>query len=254
MQKALSLIGAALLLAGSVCAGEPGKPMWSGVYLGVNGGWLGSADDSITNTATDTGPAGLGNVFNRGLIPKSVGSSLSGFIGGAQIGYNWQIGSIVFGVEADLDAIRAEKDSTTAIFPGSLGTVPFSTAFARDADWLATVRGRLGVTVTPSLLGYGTGGFAAGRALVSNGFLCPTCAPPANTTSPDSALLTGWTAGGGAEWMFASNWSLKAEYLYVDLGDHSTTTVYNYGSRTSSLTSKLSETENIVRAGLNYHF
>jgi outer membrane immunogenic protein len=70
----------------------------------------------------------------------------------------------------------------------------------------------------------------------------------ANSTSNTS---TGWTVGAGLEWRFAPAWSVKAEYLYVDLGSHSDTIVYNYGP-TSSLTSTVRETDNIVRVGVNY--
>ena len=63
-----------------------------------------------------------------------------------------------------------------------------------------------------------------------------------------------WTAGGGLEWMFAPNWSLKAEYLYVDLGDINNTITYTYGANVSTMTSTAHDKFHVVRAGLNWHF
>jgi outer membrane immunogenic protein len=84
------------------------------------------------------------------------------------------------------------------------------------------------------------------------------CAPPASTeattTNSVSNTSPGWTVGAGAEWMFAPNWSVKAEYLYVDLTSHSSTIVYTYGANTSSLTSTAHDSEHVVRGGINFHF
>jgi outer membrane immunogenic protein len=64
---------------------------WTGFYVGVNGGWYGSTDNTITNVGTDTSIAGLGSALRLGLIPGAVSLSHNGFIGGGQIGYNWQV-------------------------------------------------------------------------------------------------------------------------------------------------------------------
>jgi outer membrane immunogenic protein len=66
---------------------------------------------------------------------------------------------------------------------------------------------------------------------------------------------TGWTAGAGVEWQFTPAWSIKAEYLFVDLGKAQTSAItYSYSSNTSTLTSTLNERENVVRFGFNYRF
>ncbi len=202
MRKVLGLVGVTLLFAGPALAADlPVKApraatlmpvlSWSGWYVGANAGWVGSANDTVTNTGTDTDSGGLGTG-------------------------------------------------------------------RRELDWLATVRGRLGMTVTPSFLIYGTGGLAIGQTKIGSTEDCPLANPPCasepsmNTKSTHTSA--GWTVGAGAEWMFAPNWSLKAEYLYVDLGSHSNTIVYTYGPFTSSMTSTARDTMNIVRGGINFHF
>ena len=72
--------------------------VWCGWYIGLNAGWVGSANSTITNTGTDTGTGGFGTGLTNGAYPPSVGgSNYSGFIGGGQIGYNYQVSSAVFG-------------------------------------------------------------------------------------------------------------------------------------------------------------
>jgi outer membrane immunogenic protein len=269
MRKVLGLVGATLLLAGPALAADLGKPVykapalmpvlsWSGWYIGANAGWVGSANDTITNTGTDTDGGGLGNGIATGAIPTSLSLGYHGFIGGGQIGYNWQVGSWVYGLEADFDGASAKGDATVGPITVP-GHVPQTTTFHRELDWLATVRGRVGVTVAPAFLVYATGGLAVGETKIGNSYICPTCAPPAfteaSTTNSVSNTSAGWTVGAGAEWMFAPNWSVKAEYLYADLGKHSSTIVYTYGPVfTSSMTSTARDTVNIVRGGINFHF
>jgi outer membrane immunogenic protein len=236
---------------------------WTGFYVGGNAGWVGSTSNSITNTGTDAGTAGLGSALNIvGSIPPSVSASASGFIGGGQIGYNWQAANWVFGLEGDIQGTTA-KGNVTAAFPGSALSVPLSTTYHRELDWLATFRGRVGIAATPSFLLYATGGLAVGETKIGNSFICTTCAPPASTQAGTVAqsdnTSVGWTVGAGAEWMFAPQWSVKAEYLYVDLGRHSSTINYIYGpggalTTASSLTSSVRDTWNIARVGVNYRF
>lgn len=232
-------------------------PSWTGWYIGGNAGWVGSANNGIRNTGTDTGGGGLGSFIAAGAIPTSVSSSYSGFIGGGQIGYNWQAGYWVFGLEADIDGISAKSNATVG--PVTVpGFVPITTTYSREIDWLSTFRGRIGVTAAPSFLLYATGGLAVGEVKIGNALLCPTCAPPSATEAGTANTATntsaGWTVGAGAEWMFAPHWSLKAEYLYVDLGNHSSAITYTYGANVSTLTSTVRDTVNIARGGINFKF
>ena len=103
-------------------------------------------------------------------------------------------------------------------------------------NWFGTVRGRAGYLFTPTLLAYGTAGFAYGGVQ--------------GNVSGYSNTRTGWTAGGGLEWLFMPHWTAKVEYLFVDLDSGGTTgyyTGYQWGTRHHPQV-------NVVRAGVNYHF
>jgi outer membrane immunogenic protein len=172
---------------------------WTGFYIGANAGWIGSTENTITNTGTDTRAGGFGALLEAGAIPGSVGVSHSGFTGGGQIGYNWQwTPSWVLGLEADFDGLANPSSTVIAAFPGSAIFVPLQTGYARALDDLGTVRARLGYLSSPSLLWYVTGGLAYGQTKLQTGFTCATCAPPANTSILTSNVNTGWT--GAAAW------------------------------------------------------
>lgn len=225
---------------------------WTGFYIGANAGWVGSTGNTITSVGTDTGAGGLGTALALGGIPAAINLGYSEFIGGGQIGYNWQVSPIwVVGVETDIQGANAKSTFSTTITPG---LVPVTTNASRELDWLGTFRGRLGVTPASPLLLYATGGLAYGKRQLGIGDIALAGAPPLNTFNQVSRTKAGWTAGGGAEWKFAPNWSVKAEYLYVDLGTNSSTIFYTYGPFTSSLTAIVRDRENIVRAGINYTF
>jgi outer membrane immunogenic protein len=227
---------------------------WTGWYIGSNFGWAGSTDNTITNTGADTGPAGLGAFLGAGGIPASVGISRSGFIGGGQIGYNYQwTPSWVVGLEADFDGLANSSSTVITAFPGNAALPPAQSGFARALDTLGTVRARVGYLTSPSLLWYATGGLAYGETKLASAFACATCGVPVAASGLADNWQVGWTVGAGVEWRFAPQWSVKAEYLYVDLGSISNTIPYNYGP-SSSLTSTYSERDNIVRAGINYKF
>jgi outer membrane immunogenic protein len=227
----------------------PPTPLWSwtGFYVGANVGWIGSSSNTISNTGTDTGAGGLGAALAAGLIPGSIGLSDSGVIGGGQVGYNWQIApSWVLGIEADFDGTSANSSTAIAFpaaFPGA------ATVYTRELDTLGTVRGRVGFLSSPGLLWFATGGLAYGENKIGSAFVWAACSPPSGT-QPGTANQTsntsvGWTVGAGLEWKFAPSWSVKAEYLYVDLGSQSSTITYTYGTNVSTLTSNLNERDNI---------
>jgi len=229
---------------------------WTGFYIGANACWMKSSSNTITNTGTDTGPIGLGTALALGLIPGTIGVSQNGFIGGGQIGYNWQYGpNWVWGIEADFDGTSA-KGTATSAFPGNVAIPPMTSVFSRELDTLGTIRARAGYPSYPNLLWYVTAGLAYGESKLSSAWLCPACLPPtgAGTALQTSSTLVGWTAGAGIEWKFAPAWSVKAEYLFVDLGNPSNTIFYNYIGFNSTLTSTVNERENILRAGVNYKF
>lgn len=258
-----ALIGTPAFAADLPLKAPPAPPApacaWCGWYIGLNAGGLGSDTSNVTNTGTDTGTGGLGNELKVGALPTSMSLPYSGFLGGGQFGYNWQNGNIVFGLEADFD-VSSARGSTTAqglILPPTVD-VPTALTVTHQLDWLSTIRARLGATVSPNLLLYVTGGVAIGGVKTGDAWNCPTCAPPSgtepSTVNTSTSTHAGGTVGAGLEWMLAPHWSLKAEYLYADLGNSSSTIAYTYGPFSSTLTSTVRNNLNIGRAGFNFHF
>jgi outer membrane immunogenic protein len=147
---------------------------WNGAYIGVQGGW--------------------GWTTTKGL-------NASGDFGGGQIGYNYQIGHLVFGVEGDGAFANISRGNVAVGFPASVGY--------RD-DGLASLRGRFGVGFN-NILFYGTAGAGWGRGRIST-----TTALGAMASA--TASQTGWSAGGGVEYGFLPSWSIKVEYLHYGLG------------------------------------
>jgi outer membrane immunogenic protein len=218
---------------------------WTGFYVGVNAGF-GGDKFRYPMSLTDSNGTSLGT--------GQVGITSSGFLGGGQIGYNYQFSSrFVAGLEADIDI--ADINGTIGA-NGSLfnGNVPFSLNAGSKLEYLGTVRGRLGYTVTDRFLVYGTGGFAyGGENSYANGSIGGSGGPSFNVSK--SASLTGWTAGAGVEYAITNNWTFKTEYLYVDLGNANLLNK-TFGVGDNPLTAKIDvkTTESIVRAGLNYKF
>ncbi len=201
---------------------------WNGFYAGVNAGYSwGKADTDYT-------------LAGAALASDSV--SPSGFIGGGQIGYNWQTGSTVFGLEADFQG-SAQEDNTTVAF--TVGGVALSTAYTASVDWFGTVRGRLGYAAG-GWMPYLTGGWAYASVKTEGtstggGFTTPFS---------ESEVRNGWTLGAGVEAAFGSNWTWKAEYLYLDFGTITDSTATPGGTFASST----DVTDHIGRLGVNYRF
>ena len=159
--------------------------------------------------------AGLNLGYQWGDVTH-LGGHPSGILGGAQIGYNWQASAFVFGLETDIQLSGA--DDTFAPYKFS-------------NPWFGTLRGRIGYAMNNILI-YGTGGLAYGDLTGTLGGV------------DETHTLTGWTGGIGMEVGFTPNWSAKAEYLYMDLGDRGySITGVNNGFQS-----------NILRFGINYHF
>lgn len=126
--------------------------------------------------------------------------------------------------------------------------------------WFGTVRARVGLLATPQVLLYATGGLAYGDtelSLTTQPFASPgvNCALGAACVSgTSSGTSIGWTAGVGLEWMFARNWSVKAEYLFIDLGAISATGATVNAVPPGSYTASTDFREHIARVGVNYKF
>jgi outer membrane immunogenic protein len=191
---------------------------WTGFYAGINGGYgWGSGGNTISYPDGD----------------QSGRAQPQGGFGGGQIGYNYQTGSFVFGVETDFQGagISDRVTGTTA------NNYDFTSK--ESIDWFGTVRGRLGFAFGNALF-YGTGGFAYGN--VNQRAIYDGDAFASNTTQ------TGYAAGGGIEYKFTPAWSVKAEYQFIDLGSQSLTDTFN------TTTNPLDTNFQTARIGLNYRF
>jgi outer membrane immunogenic protein len=172
-----------------------------------------------------------------------------------QAGFNWQFAPAwVAGIETDFDWLANSAPKSVFPYFGTAAFPALNTTFARGLDSLGTVRARFGWLFTPLFLFYATGGIAYGETRLGTTFFCPTCAPSAAISSTSSGNAIGWTVGAGLEWQFAPGWSVKGEYLWVDLGSRSETISYPYATFNSTLTSSVHERDGIVRTGLTYRF
>lgn len=229
---------------------------WGGFYVGGNAGYAwGQADVSGTMLAPAPFLAVDAAAVNAASSPRL---KSNGATGGVQAGYNWEDEHALFGLEADFDAFRLRGNaSATLPFPSTLPggvafppTTLFSTTSSVSTDWLFTGRGRLGWANDHWLL-YATGGVAVTNVKVSQ--TIALLAPFAFNASTSSTRV-GWTVGAGFEYALDRNWSVKAEYLYLDFG-----TVTGVGTLTpafAGLTFSNSThlTANLGRVGVNYRF
>jgi outer membrane immunogenic protein len=241
---------------------------WSGFYIGGNAGYSWGrvrTDGTLTGTQNvsvfrTAGPTLISSVNSASVLPLTGRNNMDGFIGGGQAGYNWQRDQWLLGVEADFQGSNERASGgvcTTAGCP--VGSTVFTANY--QLDWFGTLRGRVGFLPTNRVLLYATGGLAYGH------FSADAPSFPVSWGS----TRAGWTAGAGAEVAIDHNWSVKLEYLYVDLGNvggvsgAATTTVTNALSTpslgfntvtTTILASTFNSrfTDNILRVGLNYRF
>lgn len=218
---------------------------WSGFYAGVNVGYGWGDVDSSDVSATEADP--LGSLFLPfGTFPGADDSaSFDGVIGGGQIGYNLQSGSFVLGIEADVQAGDLEAESTVSV--GAPAPTFDNTA---EVNLFSTVRGRVGVAFDNFMV-FATGGLAVAHVevgtTVSSGFAPLT--PP--VSGEDEAFMLGYAVGGGVEYAFSENWSVKAEYIYADLGEEDFT-IDVTDTLTTDSTADIEM--HIARVGVNYRF
>lgn len=191
---------------------------WTGCYIGAEAGYgWGKTDHTFVVD-----------------LPALRGTSVDGGMAGGTLGCNYQTGAWVWGLENDFSWTGFSGSGTDISNPSfTIGT---------KMHWLDTLRGRVGYSAGPSLW-YVTGGAAFGNITdfqhEQGGLL---------REQDITTTRTGWTVGGGVEWMIDPRWSWKIEYLYVHFSNHD----YSYIPSLTSEHANLSE--NIVRVGLNYKF
>jgi len=231
---------------------------WTGFYIGGNFGY------GWANADTDVEPFSTNPVLPfTDAVPVNLQPDPSGFIGGGQIGFNWQWNKwLVLGIESDFQGSDIEgHDRSNPIF-NTAGVAPFPDSFEEAHErmqWFGSTRGRIGISPWCRVLLYATGGVAYGSVDYSASLnFGPT--PPRTFAYPVDFTETqvGWTVGGGFEYAIGHHWTVKAEYLYYDLGDADRTQnqlingvpqgppfFVNYNFETSG---------NIVRGGFNFKF
>jgi outer membrane immunogenic protein len=253
---------------------------WTGFYVGASVGYGWTSND-VTLAGTGT-PIPSGNPGFPAFVSAAASASSmtlnpdpGGFIGGGQLGYNHQIGQWVWGLEADFSGAGIKGSETKVQVVSSVSIPSVSAKITGTAEqklnFFGTVRGRLGFTPVNSVLIYATGGFAYGRVESSTNtsdapIACGLFANPCTTgpaSGSASAWRGGWTVGGGVESMlaFAPRWSIKAEYLYYDLGNltyalsPAATTVNGTTTFGHVNTTAIADFQgHIARIGANYHF
>jgi len=209
---------------------------WTGFYIGGHVGW--ARVDLGQTLLTAVGPFAAGT---------SLGGSDDGFTYGGQIGFNYQVGAWVFGIEGELSGVDIGASGTAT---GVVLGVPVTINGSTGVDWIASVTGRVGYAFGPmgNVLVYGKGGIAwMDWSACASGVIGGV----AFAAGCGGGTETGWTLGAGLEWGFAPNWSAKIEYQYYDFGDQRVGFVGGPLAGTAINTDLSTQS---VKIGVNYRF
>jgi outer membrane immunogenic protein len=226
----------------------PSSPVvynWTGFYAGVNGGY-GVGDDATRNVGTQS-PAAINPQDSFNAAPRGV-------LGGAQAGFNWQLAPRwLVGVEADIQG--ADVSDTACVGTCNLIQSGQVSVINQRLTWFGTARARAGWIAGPTLF-YLTGGWAFGHASESGTNEVFNSIPLLPVPFSATPTNSGFAVGAGAESRLFDHWTLKAEYLYVELGHATATSVVNgipgIGGPIS-FAYQNDVREHVFRAGLNYH-
>ena len=268
---ALSSFALSAFTLSSVALAAPASPpifTWQGFYAGVHVGYgWGNGKFGIapgTNWIGDPDLAGVTAAATRN-------ANISGALGGVQAGYNYQSGKLVFGVEVDASALGVRGNFQSATFNGVVAGSTYSSGGSLGSNWLVTVRPRIGVAMDRALF-YVTGGLAIADNrfnhhidFLNTQFLCdgdcvrlpltPAGGGSGTNAASKTKTIASWTLGAGVEYAVTDKISLKAEYLYVNLGKSSAVSTYiDPNLAPWRITHKESKNLNIVRVGLNFLF
>jgi outer membrane immunogenic protein len=234
----------------------------------VGYGWGDARYDAALNASALGFIPGLAGTAVAGTAISS-SEKIDGVIGGVQTGYNYQFGAWVWGLETDFQFSGQTGGSTFARTFNNpiIGPIPVSVTTDHKLEWFGTTRARLGFLWSPNVLVYGTGGVAYGQVKDSVTFngsaLGGAVTAAANANFND--VKAGWTAGAGIEGALWGGWSVKLEYLYIDLGKTEQTATATTAANlagvgipgvgavlSTNANQTFRTTDNIVRVGLNY--
>jgi outer membrane immunogenic protein len=220
---------------------------WGGFYIGANaGGLFGST--TLTSSPLPQPDFGALN-FSQKLSPN-------GFAGGVQIGYALQSGQFVYGLEGDFQGSSANASKTRVGLPDANGAdfSGWSNSASERLDWFGTVRGRLGYAIDRTLV-YATGGLITGDVKSSSLSSYTVMANSQHVYGGSASIVrAGYVVGGGVEYAFTNNWTVRLEGLYFDLGKQNFSSVPLAANPPYVVGHSASLTGEIVRVGLNYKF
>ena len=212
---------------------------WTGFYIGANAGGHFARDDISASSLPIFGNAPAAIVFND-VFPTRL--SPTGGIAGMQIGYNWQVGRMLLGLEVDGNWVGGSASRTLKPLPPPFDPTDFVINTSK-AQFLTTVRPRWGVALDRWLI-YVTGGLAFEAFITSDIFSFATGFAQFDKRN----TRTGETVGGGVEYAILDSWTLKLEYLYLNFGS------YDVAGPTATITLHHQFVDNVARIGLNYRF
>ena len=214
---AVTMLGVAPALSADMAPRYTKAPMaapvvaynWTGCYIGGNIGGKWANTSGSVDVPAATGPGGAFGAFSTPLVDNTATT----FIGGGQVGCNWQAGNWVFGVEGDVDGQRWRNSRTLG--PGVPPQFVPGDIFDVRSDWQASLRGRIGYAFDRTLL-YATGGVAFTNVKVGSNFIAFGGFPA--TIAFDSKDLVGGTVGAGVEYAVTNNWTVGVEGRYTWYG------------------------------------
>lgn len=221
---------------------------WTGPYAGINLGIIRCYDKL---RLTPKGQWGTESVALQDFIGGNGTTRLSNwnFMGGGQVGFNYQACCWLLGVEVDGNYVNLGDHRRTPQLPFN-DLLSYSFRERIEHNWLATARARFGYVIKTRFMTYLTGGYATGDAKVRSKIISDLNGYQSFASS--SKILNGWTLGGGLEYALRPHFTVKAEYLYVNLGHFKTNSTAGPGFAGFFEKREYSIREDAVRIGLNY--
>lgn len=220
---------------------------------------LGSTTATITSTTTSTNTtavtvAGTPTLAPWAISPSAVPRSLvpegSGAAGGAQFGFNYQVGAVVIGAEADISATSLGGSKSVSANPGT----QFTTRSSNELSMLGTVKVRAGIALGDFLI-YGSGGYAYGLVEQKGSIMPDNLQTTSAASGSHSGLLSGWALGGGVEYAMAPGLSVRLDYTHYELGQKRLLLQDFTGLAPGQYATMRTRTAgDIVKAGFNFGF